>query len=46
MLDATFELPNISTAKAVEGLGLRLERRRSPIDVLVVDKIERTPTDN
>jgi uncharacterized protein (TIGR03435 family) len=40
------ETPNISEAKAVEALGLRLERRRAPIDVIVVDKIERTPTDN
>ena len=40
------EMPNVSAAKALETLGLRLERRRAPIDVIVVDKIERTPTDN
>jgi uncharacterized protein (TIGR03435 family) len=43
--EATLELPNISAAKA-ESLGLRLERRRAPIDVIVVDKIEPTPTSN
>jgi uncharacterized protein (TIGR03435 family) len=30
----------------VESLGLKLEERRTPIDVRVVDKIERTPTEN
>ena len=40
------ELPNVSVAKSLEPLGLRLERRRAPIDVTVVDKMERTPTDN
>ncbi len=35
-----------STTRALETLGLKLEERRAPIDVLVVDKIERTPTDN
>ena len=34
------------TFKAVESLGLKLEDRREPIDVLVVDKIERAPTEN
>jgi uncharacterized protein (TIGR03435 family) len=42
----TFEAPYVSEAKAIEGLGLRLERRRSPIDVIVVDSIDRTPTAN
>ena len=40
------EPTGVSTFKAVEGLGLRLERRRAPIDVLVVDSIQRTPTSN
>ena len=41
---ALTEPTGVSTFRAVENLGLRLEERRSPIDVLVVDKIERTPT--
>jgi uncharacterized protein (TIGR03435 family) len=43
---AALELPNISAAKAVESLGLRFERRGSPVQVVVVDSIDRTPTDN
>jgi uncharacterized protein (TIGR03435 family) len=35
-----------TTLKAVEGLGLRLERRRLPIDVVVIDSIQRQPTEN
>ena len=30
----------------LKSLGLRLEKRRSEIETIVVDKIERTPTDN
>jgi uncharacterized protein (TIGR03435 family) len=40
------EPTGVDTLKAVEGLGLKLEERRDPMDVLVVDKIERTPTEN
>jgi len=40
------EPTGVSTFKAVEGLGLKIEERRSPIDVLVVDKSERSPTEN
>jgi uncharacterized protein (TIGR03435 family) len=36
----------VSTVSAVEGLGLRLEKRRSPFDIIVVDNIERQPTEN
>jgi len=36
----------VSIFKAVETLGLKLEPGRSPIDVLVVEKVERTPTAN
>jgi uncharacterized protein (TIGR03435 family) len=27
-------------------LGLRLEQRRGPFEVLIVDKVEKTPTEN
>lgn len=36
----------VSTFKAVESLGLKLEERRSPFDVLVVDKMEQVPREN
>lgn len=36
----------ISVFKALEGLGLKLEQRRSPVDVVVVDKLNATPTSN
>lgn len=35
-----------SAFKAVESLGLKLEARRLPFDVLVVDKLEKAPTAN
>jgi uncharacterized protein (TIGR03435 family) len=31
---------------AVQQLGLKLEARRAPVDVLVVDEVRRTPTEN
>ncbi|MGO9257150.1 MAG: TIGR03435 family protein [Bryobacteraceae bacterium] len=31
---------------AVQSLGLRLEPRKAPIDILVVDYAEKTPTEN
>jgi len=36
----------VSTFKAVEGLGLKLQELRAPVPVLVVDKINRTPAEN
>lgn len=36
----------VSTFKAIESLGLKLEERRSPFDVVVVDKIAQTPVEN
>ena len=39
--------PNVvSPLRAVEKLGLKLERRRLPVDTVVVDDIARTPTEN
>ena len=35
-----------STFKALERIGLRLERRRVPVEMIVVDRLERTPTEN
>jgi uncharacterized protein (TIGR03435 family) len=35
-----------SVFKAVEGLGLKLEQRRSPVDVVVVGTLNTTPTPN
>ena len=35
-----------STFSALETVGLKLEPRRSPIEVLVIDQAEKTPTDN
>ena len=40
------EPSSITAEKAVESLGLELKKRRSPTDVLVIDKLERTPTEN
>jgi uncharacterized protein (TIGR03435 family) len=34
------------TFKAVEDLGLKLQRRRMPVDVVVVNSIQRQPTEN
>ena len=35
-----------SVENGLRSLGLSLEERRAPLDYLVVDSIERTPTDN
>jgi uncharacterized protein (TIGR03435 family) len=46
-LPAAFAVPAIElVSKPLKGLGLRLEKRRAEIETIVVDKIERTPTDN
>jgi uncharacterized protein (TIGR03435 family) len=31
---------------AAEQLGLKLESRRMPVEIIVVDQIQKTPTDN
>ena len=36
----------VPAVKAIESLGLKIERRRVPVEVVVVDKISRTPTEN
>jgi uncharacterized protein (TIGR03435 family) len=38
--------PAISIFDAVERLGLRLESRKYPLDAIVIDSIERIPTEN
>ena len=38
-------LPELAAALQSE-LGLKLEQRRAPVDVLVVDRLEKTPTAN
>jgi uncharacterized protein (TIGR03435 family) len=46
--DATGDGPpeTPTTQKAVEGLGLKLEQRRMPVDAVVVDSLQRQPTEN
>jgi uncharacterized protein (TIGR03435 family) len=41
-----FSEPAISLFNAVQGYGLKLERRKSPIEMLTVTHLERTPTEN
>lgn len=36
----------VSAVRAVEQLGLKLEKRRIPMDTIVVDRLERVPTSN
>jgi uncharacterized protein (TIGR03435 family) len=31
---------------ALEQLGLKLDSRKAPVEVLVVDQVQRTPTEN
>ncbi len=42
----TLDPSGVSAVKAVEALGLRLEPRRIPMDTIVIDAIERVPSDN
>lgn len=39
-------LPTDAVFKAVQELGLKLESRKAPIEILVIDHVEKTPTDN
>jgi uncharacterized protein (TIGR03435 family) len=38
--------PGASIYDAVQRYGLKLEARKAPMDVLIVDHIEKTPTEN
>jgi uncharacterized protein (TIGR03435 family) len=40
------EPTGVSASEALKQIGLQLERRRTPVDVVVVDQLERTPTEN
>ena len=44
--NARAERGGVSRSKELEGLGLTLERRRVPVEIIVVDRISRTPTEN
>jgi uncharacterized protein (TIGR03435 family) len=33
-------------ATTIQSLGLRLESRKAPVDVVVVDHMEKTPSEN
>ena len=35
-----------SMFKAVQQLGLKLDARKAPVEVIVVDHLEKTPTEN
>ena len=40
------DLPTDSLAAAMEGSGLKLDSRKAPLDVMVIDRAEKTPTEN
>jgi uncharacterized protein (TIGR03435 family) len=44
--DATSEPFGGSILKSIQTLGLRLERRRAPVEYLIVDHLEKVPTEN
>ena len=39
-------LPALHSFEAVQKLGLKLQARKAPFDTIVIDRIEKTPTDN
>jgi len=38
--------PAVSIFSSIQRLGLKLEPRKVPLDTIVVDRIEKTPTEN
>jgi uncharacterized protein (TIGR03435 family) len=44
--DAPSDPAGVSMRLSLERLGLKLETRKTSVDVIVVDKLEKTPTDN
>jgi len=44
--DAASDPPGSSVFAAVQQLGLKLEPRKAPIDFIVVDHLEKIPTEN
>jgi uncharacterized protein (TIGR03435 family) len=40
------ETPGPSLSDALNQLGLKLEARKEPLDAIVVERAEKTPTDN
>jgi len=38
--------PTVSIFTSVESLGLKLEPRKAPVDVIVIDSVQKTPTAN
>jgi len=45
-IQAMQNAPGDSMFSALQAVGLKLEPRKAPLDVLVIDHIERTPTEN
>jgi uncharacterized protein (TIGR03435 family) len=44
--EATEDLPGPTIFDAIQDLGLKLEPRKAPVEVLVVDHVNKTPTEN
>jgi uncharacterized protein (TIGR03435 family) len=45
-LDTASDPSGNSIFDAIQKLGLKLEARKGPIEVIVIDHVEKTPTDN
>lgn len=44
--DPPLDLIGIAVTALQDELGLRLDARKAPIDILMVDRMEKTPTEN